>query len=173
MLELAHGAPTSGGPNAEFLIVAGALAIVGIILFVQKSAHPGVSAALVVIALAMGVGSFTLTSDEEPAATHGHSSSVFLRIIEPDDGATVDAGKKLPLEVSLSGATLSPEDASDDEIPGHIHVFVDGETISMPTTLRPKVKLAPGEHELAVEFVDTRHLSLDPKVVDQITVTAE
>ena len=57
MHRLAHGAQT-GGPDPEFLILAGALAIVAVVLFVQKAAPPLVSVSLLALAVALGVGAF-------------------------------------------------------------------------------------------------------------------
>ena len=60
MYWLAHGAQT-GGPDPEFLLVSGALAVVAVVLFVQKAATPLVSLSLLAVAIALAVGAFALT----------------------------------------------------------------------------------------------------------------
>ena len=55
---LAHGGGT--GPDPEFFFLAGALAIVAIVLFVQKAASLLAIAALLLIAAALVVGAFAL-----------------------------------------------------------------------------------------------------------------
>jgi len=57
---LAHGATHGSGPDVELLFFGGALIVLGIVFFVQKSAKPQVSIVLVLAGLALGVGAFTV-----------------------------------------------------------------------------------------------------------------
>lgn len=58
MALFAHGA-TAGGPNFEALALAIPLVVVGVVLFVQKSAKPVVSVMLVLAGITLALGSFT------------------------------------------------------------------------------------------------------------------
>jgi hypothetical protein len=53
-----------------------------------------------------------------------------------------------------------------------LHVYVDNELVSMPSSSSPTVTLRPGRHTIAVEFVDSRHVSYSPRVTDEIIVRA-
>jgi hypothetical protein len=88
----------------------------------------------------------------------------------PRDGATVPANEPLEIEIDLEGGELA---ASGSSSGGHLHIFVDGSVISMPSTTTAEVTLEPGEHELKVEYVDILHASYDPPVQETISVTAE
>jgi hypothetical protein len=48
----------AGGPDLELLLFAAALLILGIVLFLQKSAKPVVSVVLLIAAFAVGTGAF-------------------------------------------------------------------------------------------------------------------
>jgi hypothetical protein len=99
----------------------------------------------------------------------GGGSDVSLRIVSPKDGASVPADG-VDVQVEVTGGELASSAADSG---GHIHVYVDGSVTSMPYGDRAMVKLEPGEHELAVEYVDAAHTRLDPPVRDTIEVTAE
>ena len=89
---------------------------------------------------------------------------------QPENGATVPAKQPIPLQVDLAGGEIA---TSGSDGGGHLHIFVDGSVISMPSTTTTEVTLDPGEHELKVEYVDFDHASFDPPVQQTITVTAE
>jgi hypothetical protein len=88
----------------------------------------------------------------------------------PLDGATVPANEPLEIEIDLEGGELATSTSSSG---GHLHIFVDGSVISMPSTTTAEVTLEPGEHELKVEYVDIQHASYDPPAQETISVTAE
>lgn len=156
---------TPGGPETEYLILAGALLILGVVFFAMKNVKPIVPVILIVGAVAVGAGAFAFRSDG--AAGTG----VELSLISPHSGETVDAGEPVQLQVELQGGAMAGQE-SDGEVPGHLHVFVDGETVDMPTSLTPVVKLPPGKHELAVEFVDSSHVSFSPPIRAQVQLKA-
>ena len=86
------------------------------------------------------------------------------------DGATVPASEPFEIEIDLTGGELASSNSSSG---GHLHIYVDGSVISMPSTTTAEVTLEPGEHELKVEYVDFQHASFDPPVHETISVTAE
>jgi hypothetical protein len=142
--------------------MAGAFLVLGITFFIQKSVKPVISVVLVALAVALGSGAFVL--NRSPA------ESRVVRIVEPNPGDTVAANDRVPLEVVLSGAPLATSASADEG--GHLHVYVDGELVDMPTTLEPEVEMEPGRHTLTVEYVDNEHKRFDPRVTDQIEIRA-
>lgn len=165
MPELAHTA-TSTGPNTEILLLGVAALVLAVVFFFQKSAPRQTSVIVALAGVAAITGAFALSG----GSGGGHGHDVSIRIAAPGDGASVEAGT-IPVEIELSGAELASE--SDSEDAGHLHVYVDGEVVDMPSALEVDVELEPGEHELEVEFVGADHAALDPPVTDSVTVTAE
>ncbi|MDQ4095773.1 MAG: hypothetical protein M3174_06200, partial [Actinomycetota bacterium] len=153
----------SSGPHAEFLVVAGALLVLGVLFYIQKAVKPVVSIILVVLALAVGTGAFVL--DTESAAV-GRS----VAITEPKPGDTVPAEEPVTMQVAVNGGDLAAE--SDSARAGHLHIYVDGSLVDMPSTSQPTLVLERGRHTLAVEYVDSEHKSFNPKVTDEIEVEA-
>lgn len=99
----------------------------------------------------------------------GGGTDVTVGFASPQDDDTVPAGEPVTIEVDLEGGELA---TSASDAGGHLHIFVDGSVISMPSTTTTEVDLEPGEHELRVEYVDFGHASYDPPVQETITVTA-
>ncbi|MDQ3981113.1 MAG: hypothetical protein M3271_00355 [Actinomycetota bacterium] len=161
---LAHTA-TSGGPNTEVLLLGIGMVVLGGVFFVQKTASRQASVVLLVLGAVAITGSFTLGGS---SGDEHHDASV--AIASPQDGATVSAEEPVPFEIELTGATLAAESTGEEG--GHLHVYVDGEVVTMPSTLDVEVELEAGEHEVEVEYVDSEHLSLDPPVTDSVTGTA-
>lgn len=146
------------------LFVAAGVALIA--AFAYRSARPdkigppwvlfGVGAALVVAALIV--------------PNLGGGSDATVSFASPEDGATVPAREPITIEIDLGGGDLA---TSASDAGGHLHIYVDGSVISMPSTTSTEVELEPGEHELKVEYVDFEHASYDPPISETITVTAE
>jgi hypothetical protein len=102
------------------------------------------------------------------------TSTARIRILQPEPGAVV-AADEVVVEVGLTGASLVEEATTDiqpDE--GHIHIKVDGETITLLGGLTEEVPgLQPGTHLLEVEFAAGDHGPFDPPVVRSVTFTVE
>jgi hypothetical protein len=165
----------TGGPEIEMLLLAIALLALGIVFFVQKSTKPAVPVVLVLGALAAGAGAFALganSNQNAPAGTVGAPSGISVSIASPRDGDTVAAGA-VQLEVEVDGGSLTSETQSEDPTMGHLHIYVDNTLISMPSTETTDVELDSGEHTIAVEFTTADHRSFDPRITDEISVTAE
>lgn len=161
---LAHTAQASG-PHTEYLVLAGAFLVLGVVLFVQKTVKPVVSIGIVLIAIALGSGAFIFAGS--PPTPNG----VTVVIQEPKPGDPVPAGEKFALKVAVSGAQLASSTNAADG--GHLHVYVDDELVDMPVTVRPEVKVPEGEHTLGVELVDEKHVPYKPAVRDNIEVVAQ
>lgn len=162
-MPFAHTA-TSSGPNTEILLLGAGALVLAIVFFLQKTASRQVSLMLAVAGVAAITGAFALSGDS------AEDQHVAIAIAAPAEGATIDAGT-VAVEIELEGAELASESSSDDA--GHLHVYVDGAVVDMPSALEVEVELEPGEHDLEVEFVDADHAALDPPVIDGVTVTAE
>jgi hypothetical protein len=166
---LAHTLGPSG-PDLELLLVALAVFVVAVILLL-RSAKPIITVGVLVGALALGAGSFALGGSPRGSSPSG--AGLGVTIGSPEEGDVVTAGSPIRLRVELDGGRLTTETSSSDPNSGHLHVFVDRKLVSMPSTDSPTVKLKPGEHVIAVEFVDARHLSYSPQVIDEVRVRAK
>jgi hypothetical protein len=172
-LQLAHSL-TPGGPDIEVMLIAVALLGLGIALFMQKTTKPYVPVVLLVLALAVGAGAFAIGGNSGAAATGtvARPDGLTVRIVSPGDKASVRAGRPIDVVAEVDGGELSPDTQSDDPRRGHLHVFVDDELISMPSGPTQELELEPGAHTITVEFTSADHRSFEPRVVDEIEVTA-
>ena len=102
------------------------------------------------------------------------SSTATISVLEPEPGAVVPAADVV-VRIDLQGATLVEETTTriqPDE--GHIHVKVDGETITLLGGLEERIPdLEPGTHLLEVEFAAGDHGPVDPRVIESLTFTVE
>jgi hypothetical protein len=159
------------GPDVELLLIAAALLFLGVTLFVQKTVKPQVSILLMLGSIALATGAFVVgrSSGDAQAAPSG----LGVTIVAPEDGATVSAGDEVTIRADVEGGSMTSSTSSSNPREGHLHIYVDGEIISMPTTLESSVTLEPGAHTLTVEFTSADHTSFNPKVTDAVEVTAE
>jgi hypothetical protein len=159
-----------GGPEIEFLIVAAAMLVLGIVFFLQKAVKPVVSVVLVVGAFAMGVGAFAVGGNSSAAGggcgSSGSNGDTSLTVVTPSDGDVVQAEEPVALDINLEGATGDAEG-------GHFDVSVDEQLETMTAQSDPEVTFSAGEHELRVEYVTSQHQSFDPPVFAVVCVTAE
>jgi hypothetical protein len=132
---------------------------------------------LFLMALALGLAACDSGSKPEPTpspSTARPSSTAVLRIDSPTPGQTVSTAG-VTVKMSLVGGRIVPSGSRDlkpDE--GHVHLVVDGETITLTGGLTvPTGKLTPGAHLIQVEFAASDHGPFNPRVIQQVTVTAE
>ena len=165
-----------GGPDLELIMIAAAMAVLGIVFFFQKAVKPAVSIGLIVVAIGAGVFAFALGGDEEPetrdareAASEGGVSpeDASVTILSPADGDTVPANE--PVEITYE---VDPGGLPADQL-GDMHVYVDDELQSMQTTEVLEVELKPGTYVVGVEAAQPNHASFDPMVLDEIELTAD
>ncbi|MGH2735554.1 MAG: hypothetical protein ACRDKZ_08240 [Actinomycetota bacterium] len=165
---LAHTLGT-GGPDLELIMLAAALAVLGVIFFFQKAVKPSVSVIMLIAAIGAGAGAFALGGSQTAAS--GGPTDATISITSPSVGDSVPAKEALTLEYELSGAEVA--ESQDDVDKGHLHVYVDDQLFSMPVGGPPTVTLPPGEHKVGLEFSAPDHASYDPPVIDEVEVTAE
>lgn len=113
-----------------------------------------------------------------PVATRP-SSTAKLAIVEPESGAVVD-GTVARVRLVLTGAELSKEVSRElHEDQGHIHIRLDGRTLTLLGDLDESLvdllgePLSPGPHLLEAEFVAADHGLFDPRVVASVPFTVK
>ena len=162
---LAHSL-TPGGPDIEFLVLAFAMLSLAIVFFFQKSVKRQVPFILLIVAIALVAGAFTINT-----TTPVSGAGIKVAIASPPDGAKVEAGKPIKLQVDVTGGKIVSGPSSDPTA-GHFHVFVDRQLVDMPTTTTPEVRLSEGSHTVTVEFTDAQHASFSPRILDEIALVA-
>lgn len=104
-----------------------------------------------------------------------------LQIVSPEPGA-VFAPDSVPVELSLTGAEVLEDVATSTDVQpdtGHIHIALDGTTISLLAGLEFDLAtenggpLTPGVHILEVEFVAADHSLFSPREIEQLTFTVK
>lgn len=100
------------------------------------------------------------------------SSSASIGFVRPSPGQAV-GGDMLTVLLDLEGGRVvevTSTDVSPDA--GHIHLFVDGEIVSMSYGIEQLVPIGgldPGVHRLQAEFVAADHAPFDPRVTAAVT----
>jgi hypothetical protein len=165
-----------GGPDLELIMIAVAMAVLGIVFFFQKAVKPAVSIGLIVVAVGAGAIAFAVGGDAEPetradreAEAEGGVSpdGASVTILSPADGDTVPANE--PVEITYE---VDPGGLPADQL-GDMHVYVDDQLQSMQTTDVLEVELEPGTYMVGVEAAQPNHASFDPMILDEIELTAE
>lgn len=172
MITLAHTAGGGSSVSVEFLLIAGALAVVGIVGFFQKSVKPVVSIVLVVAAFALGAGAFAFSGGGSEGG-HPPPEGARVAIEAPAEGESVPANEPFDVEIDLENFAVGAHAAhTSGDSAGHVHVFVDGEDVAMVSSTSIPIELEPGDHVITVELVDVEHLPFEPAVSDTVEVTA-
>lgn len=107
------------------------------------------------------------------------SSSAKLTLVEPASGAVVGPDD-VRVRLELTGATLTKKVSRNlrpDE--GHIHLRLDGETITLLGGLDENLAeilgepVASGPHLLEAEFVAADHGPFEPRIIVSVPFTVE
>jgi hypothetical protein len=108
---------------------------------------------------ASAAASGSTTSVPRPAST------AQISIVSPTPNQVV-TGTTIPVVVALSGATIVPVTTTNirpDQ--GHIHLYVDGNLVSMNYGTTQDLPAVPGTHTLHAEFVAADHVPFNPRLV--------
>jgi hypothetical protein len=104
------------------------------------------------------------------------STAATLSFVSPRPGEVL-ASDTVTVRVRLDGGRLSPTTtATPGEDSGHLHLLLDGDLVSMPTTLGTPISigdLSPGTHTLMAEYVAADHGPFDPRVTATVRFTKE
>ncbi|MEO8273676.1 MAG: hypothetical protein ABI620_06395 [Chloroflexota bacterium] len=102
------------------------------------------------------------------------SSMATVEIIEPAQGSTV-TGATAHVVLKLTGAKIITETTTairPDE--GHVHLYVNGQLVSMNYGLEQDIPVTPGTLVLRAEFVAADHAPFSPRVESpEIVFTAK
>jgi hypothetical protein len=109
-----------------------------------------------------------------PSTLFRPHSTAHLEIRSPFSGEVLHGDPAVvPIELALVGGRLVPS-TSRKVVPnvGHIHVYLDGNLLSMSTSLRDQLEVRPGHHVLDVEFVAGDHGPFNPPVSAKVAFAA-
>lgn len=129
------------------------------------------------LVLAIGLAACNGGSSDQAASPTAQSrprSEAELTILMPEPGATIEGGS-LSVRLELEGGRITEQVSTNlkpDE--GHIHLKLDGRTITLLGTLEETIPNVPvGQHILEAEFVAADHGPFDPRVLATVTFTTE
>ena len=110
-----------------------------------------------------------------PSATRAKiASTAVIRIVSPTPGETVST-VGVTVKITLTGARIVKSGSTNlkpDE--GHIHLSVDGRVITLTGTLEVSTgPLTAGPHLFEIEVAASDHGPFEPRVIQQVTVTAQ
>jgi hypothetical protein len=92
------------------------------------------------------------------------SSLATVAVVEPANGATV-VGASAHVVLRLTGGTIVPDSTTNlrpDE--GHVHLYLNGQIVSMNYGLEQDLAVTPGTYVLRAEFVAADHAPFNPRV---------
>lgn len=114
-----------------------------------------------------GTGTMSPTPSPSQSAL---TSDAKISVLAPTPGETVK-GPNVTVRTKLEGGTLlSPDVMELRPDAGHIHVLLDGETVSQLGELEYVMKdVEPGQHILVVEYVAGNHLPFYPRIQQTVT----
>ena len=101
----------------------------------------------------------------QPAGPRPRSTAT-LAIAAPQIGQEVPSGRTFRVVLTLSGARIVDQTSTrvvPDE--GHIHLTLDGQLITMTSTLEQDIVVPAGAHLLEAEFVAGDHFPFNPRVI--------
>jgi hypothetical protein len=76
------------------------------------------------------------------------------------------------VKLSLVGGTITKEVTTNIKPNvGHIHIRLDGRTITLLGSLTDPVPVTPGSHIIEAEFVAADHGPFDPRVLSAVSFT--
>ncbi|HEY7280781.1 MAG TPA: hypothetical protein VID47_04220 [Actinomycetota bacterium] len=96
------------------------------------------------------------------------SSTATIHIVTPEPGQVFHGNPAtVRITIALKGGEIVRYTSLRPPLPpnkGHVHVYLDGDLISMTFRLRQTIDVNPGHHTLLVEFVAVDHAPWNPAV---------
>jgi hypothetical protein len=157
---------SGGGPwNVLLLVLGASLVLTGLGLRHLRRAAAAKASGMMVLGIALF--SLGVVVDARPAPT---DPNPILNIVKPNPLTDVPSDRPVEVVVEVTNLpiAISPSDARG----GHLHLYVDDQLQEMLYSTRAEVTLAPGSHQIRVEYVDARHQSLSPPLATGIQVEA-
>jgi hypothetical protein len=113
---------------------------------------------------AMTGPAITFTPAASPTAAPRPSSEATVSVAEPANGATI-IGTSVHVVLELVGARIV-EDTTTNIRPdeGHVHLYLNGQVVSMNYGLIQDLPVTPGTYVLRAEFVAADHAPFSPRV---------
>jgi hypothetical protein len=126
-------------------------------------------AALVLGACSSGSGS---TDGTPTSPVTRPSSTATITIVSPKTGETI-AGGSVHVKLDLQGGKITKVVSTNlKPNEGHIHLRLDGRTITLLGSLEETIPdVTPGPHLLEAEFVASDHGPFNPRVISSVTFT--
>ena len=131
---------------------------------------PFVVAALMVF---VGACSSKSTPAGTTASTTRPHSTATLSILEPKSGAELTT-RTVVVQLKLVGGTITKIVTTNIQPNvGHIHIRLDGRTITLLGSLTNPVPVTAGPHVIQAEFVAADHGPFDPRVLSAVSFTVK
>lgn len=100
-------------------------------------------------------------------------STATLSILEPKSGAELST-RTVVVQLTLVGGTITKVVTTNIQPNvGHIHIRLDGRTITLLGSLTDPVPVTPGPHIVEAEFVAADHGPFSPRVLSAVSFTVK
>ena len=100
-------------------------------------------------------------------------STATLSILEPKSGAELST-RTVVVQLKLVGGTITKVVTTNIKPNvGHIHIRLDGRTITLLGSLTDPVPVTPGPHIVEAEFVAADHGPFSPRVLSAVSFTVK
>jgi hypothetical protein len=128
---------------------------------------------MLAVGIAAAACSSKSTSSTTPAGTTRPHSTATLAILEPKSGAELTT-RTVVVQLKLTGGTITKVVTTNIQPNvGHIHIRLDGRTITLLGSLTDPVPVTPGNHIVEAEFVAADHGPFSPRVLAAVSFTVK
>jgi hypothetical protein len=102
------------------------------------------------------------------------SATARLEMLSPRPGELFRGDPaSVTVQLRLVGGSIVATSAKIEPDVGHVHVYLDGDLVSMAPGLLDRLDVKPGTHELRVEFVAGDHGPFNPPVQASVSFRVE
>jgi hypothetical protein len=126
--------------------------------------------------LVLCVAACSSKSSPPAASSNGTTrprSTATLSILDPKSGAELTT-RTVVVKLTLTGGTITKVVTTNIQPNvGHIHIRLDGRTITLLGSLTDPVPVTPGNHIIQAEFVAADHGPFNPRVLSAVSFTVK